>query len=139
MLTYADVCWRILTYADVCLRFLRKGLLAYLTAANARLLCTSPLLPPAPRGTSRDTPPTTSAPEAAAAAGGALRFSVYLLYWYNSTNTDAAGAVTHSLSTPPPPSQSVTPPRLFDGQGGRRGKWRARSVARLLLRYIFIY
>ena len=70
---------------------LRKGLLAYLTAANARLLCTSPLLPPAPRGTSRDTPPPTSAPEVAAAAGGARRFSVYLLYWYNSTNTEVAG------------------------------------------------
>ena len=86
MLTYADVCWRrtsagrMLTYADVCY------FVFYQSPSQPRAceqkhyterLLLLPGLTPLPLYYSIRPPP---------------RYSVYLLYWYKRTHTDATGA-----------------------------------------------
>ena len=85
MQTYAGVCRRMLTYADVCSgmeelgypikSFPRYIWVRFATAENGWLGSDFPDAP---------------LPEEYADKAYFARFSVYLIYWYKSTNTDAA-------------------------------------------------
>ncbi len=58
--------------------------------------------------------------------GGKCRYSVYLLYWYKSTNTDAAGAVYAYIE-----AEVMHLPVTNSGRGGGRKKKRVKRVKRV--------
>jgi hypothetical protein len=124
MLTYADVCWRMLTYSDVCWRMLTYADVCWriLTYAAAALQIWAHLLGTTParlvvqvyaccryadvcwRMLTYADVCWASAPispkQSAELSSCVLiwgRFSVYLLYWYKSTNTARAAFPQSSL------------------------------------------
>ena len=116
-----------------------KGLLAYMSGANARLLSASPVIPPPARATAAA---SAALPDASVGDGDR---------WIKATDPESGKAYYWNVQTSetrwdPPASDTAEAPGagraaaagdalgLYDGENGRRGKWRARAVARLLQR-----
>lgn len=107
-----------------------KGLLSYMAAANVRLLCASPALPPSARVSTASVPPT----DGEASAWLESVASTGKVYYYNPETLETSWGPTAESAASSTGAASHDGVEYFDGAYGRRGKWRARVVTRLLQR-----